>query len=103
MRRSYEKDRHVLAAVVRANANQLVTLNGRDFPIASVMPDDIEVVSPDTLLINVWRLFENDVMHLLETQATQLRNGSHDVATIIERLSTIAPDFAKLIGNARKD
>jgi predicted nucleic acid-binding protein len=42
-----QKDRHVLAAAVRANAEVLVTFNIKDFPPDSVRDFDIQVVHPD--------------------------------------------------------
>ena len=42
-----EKDRHVLAAAVRAGVNQVVTRNTRDFPQLSADPYEIEIRDPD--------------------------------------------------------
>lgn len=46
------KDRHILAAAVRANAEVLVTFNVKDFPPPSVAPFEIEVVTPDDFLLD---------------------------------------------------
>lgn len=46
------KDRHVLAAAVRANAEVLVTFNLKDFPPASTERFEIEVVHPDDFLMD---------------------------------------------------
>ena len=46
------KDRHVLAAAVRANASCIVTFNTIDFPAASVDPFEVEVIDPDTFLLD---------------------------------------------------
>lgn len=35
---NHEKDRHVLAAAVRANAELVVTDNKKDFPLSAVKP-----------------------------------------------------------------
>ena len=43
------KDRHVLAAAVRANAEVIVTFNLRDFPEPALKPYDILDVHPDDL------------------------------------------------------
>jgi predicted nucleic acid-binding protein len=43
------KDRHVLAAAVRANAEVIVTFNVRDFPEPALKPYDILVVHPRRL------------------------------------------------------
>ena len=46
------KDRHVLAAAVRADAAAIVTFNIGDFPAASLEPFEIEVIHPDTFLLD---------------------------------------------------
>lgn len=46
------KDRHVLAAAVRGGAEVLVTFNRKDFPVASLVGYDVEVVDPDTFLLD---------------------------------------------------
>ena len=52
-----EKDRHVLAAAVRGNVDQIVTFNLRHFPEEAVTPYGIEVVSPDDFPLNVLDMF----------------------------------------------
>jgi hypothetical protein len=47
-----EKDRHVLAATVRADAEILVTFNLRDFAEQALKPFDIAAVHPDEFLLN---------------------------------------------------
>lgn len=42
------KDRHMLAAAVRADAAAIVTFNIRDFPAVSVDPFEIDVIDPDS-------------------------------------------------------
>jgi predicted nucleic acid-binding protein len=44
------KDRHVLAAAVRSNAEVIVTFNLQDFPLESVAHYDIDVVHPAEFL-----------------------------------------------------
>jgi predicted nucleic acid-binding protein len=44
------KDRHVLAAAVRCGAHAIVTDNVRHFPLASVKPYDLDVLTPDDFL-----------------------------------------------------
>jgi predicted nucleic acid-binding protein len=46
------KDRHVLAAAVRADAAAIVTVNIRDFPAPSVESFEIEIIDPDTFLLD---------------------------------------------------
>ncbi|MCL9664555.1 PIN domain-containing protein [Curtobacterium albidum] len=59
------KDRHVLAAAVRAKADVLVTFNVRDFPEASLAPFDVEVVHPDDFLLDQLDLFPGVVTRVL--------------------------------------
>jgi predicted nucleic acid-binding protein len=49
-------DVHVLAAAIAAHADCIVTSNTRDFPSESTSPYGIEVVDPDTFLVNQWDL-----------------------------------------------
>lgn len=63
------KDRHVLAAAVRAGAEVLVTENLRDFPPDTVRPFDIQVVSQDTFLLDQLDLRPDDVIGALRRQA----------------------------------
>ena len=51
--RCHPKDRHVLAAAVWGNVDQIVTFNQKDFPEGAVTPYGIEVVSPDDFLLNI--------------------------------------------------
>lgn len=63
-----EKDRHVLAAAVRANAEVLVTANLKDFPESSVKSFDLTVVSPDDFLLDQLDLYPARVLGCLEEQ-----------------------------------
>ena len=60
------KDRHVLAAAVRANAEVLVTFNLKDFPVESTERFEIEVVHPDDFLMDQLDLFPGLTMGTLE-------------------------------------
>ncbi len=52
------KDRHVLAAAVRANAEVIVTFNLQDFPAESLTDYEVEVVHPDEFLLDQLDLYE---------------------------------------------
>jgi len=49
-------DVHVLAAAIAGHADCIVTANTRDFPQDVISPYGIEVVDPDTFLVNQWDL-----------------------------------------------
>jgi hypothetical protein len=51
-----EKDRHVLAAAIRAQASAIVTINLDDFPEAALKPWDIEPLHPDDFVVNQYSL-----------------------------------------------
>lgn len=59
------RDRHVLAAAVRANADVLVTFNLKDFPAQALAPFDIEVVHPDEFLLDQLDLYPGLTMGTL--------------------------------------
>jgi predicted nucleic acid-binding protein len=59
------KDRHVLAAAVRAGAEVLVTFNLKDFPRISTEPFDVEVVHPDDFLLDQLDLSHAPTMRAL--------------------------------------
>lgn len=47
-----DKDRHVLAAAVRGQAEVLVTFNVKDFPQPSLAPHEMTAVHPDDFLLD---------------------------------------------------
>jgi predicted nucleic acid-binding protein len=49
-------DRHVLAAAIAGHADCIVTSNLKDFPATVVDAYGIEVVDPDTFVVNQWDL-----------------------------------------------
>ena len=45
-------DRHVLAAAIAGHADCIVTANLKDFPVSTLSTYGIEVVDPDTFIVN---------------------------------------------------
>src|SRR5579872_3136152 len=84
------KDRHVLAAAVRASANQIVTSNLRDFPDETVRPYDIEVVSPDAFLLNSLDAAPRTTYEVLREQIAALKRPVDVLATLAK---AGAPEF----------
>jgi hypothetical protein len=58
-----EKDRHVVAAAVRAGAEVVVTLNLKDFPRSALQPFHVEARHPDGFLIELYDLSSELVIH----------------------------------------
>lgn len=89
------KDRHVLAAAVRANAEVIVTFNTRDFPNAALAPYDLLAVHPDDFLLDQLDLYPGLVLQVLEKQAASYRREPTTVPGVLALLDrTGTPRFA---------
>lgn len=82
-----ERDRHVLAAAVRADADALVTFNLRDFPEDSVDGLGIEVVHPDTFLLDLLDLAPVQVLDVLRAQAGANRRDPRTLTQLVQTLA----------------
>ncbi len=92
------KDRHVLAAALRGNADAIITFNVRDFPDDSVEPFGIEVMHPDILLLDEFDLTPRVVVGELNRQAVATRRTPNTLSQIIDALERAgAPDFADAV------
>jgi predicted nucleic acid-binding protein len=76
------KDRHVVAAAVKAGAQVIVTMNLRDF---APLPDGLEAQSPDEFLSNLFDLDADSFIELLRDQAAALRKPGVRSKTLSER------------------
>jgi predicted nucleic acid-binding protein len=91
----HPKDRHVLAAAVRADAAAIVTFNVDDFPPASVEPFDIEIIHPDLFLLDQLDLAPSPVLDELMRQATANRREPKSLPAILDALGKAGvPSFA---------
>lgn len=89
------KDRHVLAAAVRANAGAIVTFNTSDFPNHSVEPFALEVVHPDTFLLDLLDLAPGVVIGELNRQASANRRAPKTLSQVLDVLDRAGvPAFA---------
>jgi predicted nucleic acid-binding protein len=89
------KDRHVLAATVRANAEVLITFNMSDFPEPALKPYDVEAIHPDEFLLDQLDLYPGATIDVLRQQAAAYRrvpNTVPDILVLLER--TGVPRFA---------
>jgi predicted nucleic acid-binding protein len=94
------KDRHVLAAAVRAGAHVIVTQNIKHFPIEALQPYGISLATPDEFLSHQFHLEPGIVMEAIERQASDINS---DVGTILKRLKLVAPSFVQAVTTARSD
>lgn len=89
------KDRHVLAAAVRANASRIVTFNLDDFPAASVDRFEIEAIHPDTFLLDQLDLAPAAVLDEIARRAAANRRQPKTLPRILDALAKAGvPSFA---------
>lgn len=69
-------DRHVLAAALAAHADCVVTSNKRHFPDQVVRPLAIEVIDPDTFMVNQPDLNEVTALTAFREMRRRKRNPS---------------------------
>lgn len=68
------KDRHVLAAAIRANASVIVTYNLSDFPAETLEKYGVEAQHPDEFLLDLLSLDPWAFCHAVRTQRESLKN-----------------------------
>jgi len=90
------KDRHVVAAAVKAGAQVIITANLKDF---TPLPDGIEAQLPDEFLCNLFDLDPEGFTEILREQAVDLQNPPVTFEELLDRLGRPAPD---LIAAVRK-
>lgn len=89
------KDRHVLAAAVRANAEILVTFNLGDFPESSTAPYDITAVHPDDFLLDQLDLYPGLTVAALHAQSAAYAQPTRAVDDVLDQLAKSGvPRFA---------
>ncbi|WP_420335567.1 PIN domain-containing protein [Roseibium sp.] len=66
-----QDDRHVVAAAIAANAQQIVTSNLKDFPADILEEHELEAIDPDTFLVGQFEL--NPPLALKAIQAVRTR------------------------------
>lgn len=91
---NHPKDRHVLAAAVRADAAVIVTANVRDFPPPALQPYDIDAVHPDDFLLDQLDLYPAQTMRCIHEQVADCRNPAITIDHLLGALGKTAPRFA---------
>jgi len=89
------KDRHVLAAAVRANVEVLVTFNMSDFPEPALKPYDVVAVHPDEFLLDQLDLYPGITVEVMRQQAASYRREPTTVSGVLVLLERAGvPRFA---------
>jgi hypothetical protein len=85
-----EKDKHVVAAAVKAGAQVIVTSNLKHF---RELPEGIEAQSPDDFLCNVFDLDPDGMVELVRNQAAALKKPKRSYEELLHGLSKFVPEF----------
>ena len=88
--KNHEKDRHVVAAAVKAGVEVIVTNNLDDF---SILPEGIEVQSADEFLCNLLDLDPEVMLSALKAQAAALKKPARTFEELLAGLAKTAPGF----------
>ena len=91
---NHPKDRHVLAAAVRAGADVIITDNRSDFPAASLAPYGIACETPDAFLSSLFELFPDAIAQILLELNAARRKPPEPIEATLERLARSVPGFA---------
>ncbi|MBC6422165.1 MAG: PIN domain-containing protein [Hormoscilla sp. SP12CHS1] len=92
-----EKDRHVLAAVVVADADTIVTSNLKDFPERALAPLKIKAMLPNQFLMSLFGVAPETMTRIVIEQAEQLKNYPKTVGEVLDAIAWVAPQFAAAV------
>ena len=90
------KDRHVLAAAIRARCEVIVTFNLKDFPAEALADWNVEVQHPSKFLANLYSLNGGLVVQRLNQIGANLKKS---VPEVLEGLADFVPAFALQVAN----
>jgi predicted nucleic acid-binding protein len=94
--RNDQKDRHVVAAAVKAGAQVIVTENVRDF---RDLPSGIEAQTSDEFLSNLFDLHPSRMMEVLASLSERYKRPPLGVAQLLESLPL--REFAALVSSKK--
>ena len=90
---NHEGDRHVLATALIAKADVIVTENLKHFPEAVLSQYQIEAQSADRFLTYLYDLFPDEMLQVIQTQASDLKKPLMSVADLLDVLENAVPIF----------
>lgn len=70
---SHQKDKHVVAAAVKAGCEVIVTYNLKHFPADALRPFGVEPMHPDEFLVDLYHADGEVVVHELHEQGRMLQ------------------------------
>src|SRR5690606_24596117 len=80
------RDRHVLAATLRANAEVIVTANLKDFPPETLKPFNVIAQHPDDFILDLIDLKPAAVLTCFKEDRIHYRNPPYTVEEYLENL-----------------
>lgn len=92
---AHDKDKHVVAAAIIANAGVLVTNNLKDFDLERCADLGVEVQSADEFLSHALSLDPLTVRQAFTKQAAIKKNPPMTVADVLARLEWTAANFVR--------
>lgn len=95
-----DNDIHVLGAAIEGFADQIVTLNAKDFPRGILAEEGLGRIDPDTLLIDLWQRNPEPVEAVAErtlTTARQISGEDWQMRPFLKKARM--PRLAKALGN----
>jgi predicted nucleic acid-binding protein len=96
---NHPKDRHVLAAAIRCNAQTIVTFNLRHFPAGSLAEYDVEAIHPDEFLVNQFHLDDALVTTKFTEQASAISRTVEQQLRVIHQ-TRVLPLFTQTLADA---
>lgn len=81
-------DTHVLAAAIAGSADQIVTLNAKDFPKNILAEEGLERIAPDELLRSLWQADPDmlaEVGEVVRQEAERLSGQPWDIRKLMKK------------------
>ena len=88
------KDRHVLAAAVRAGCSVVVTDNISDFPAKALAPHGVKAIRPDDFLLQLLDDDEDAVWSAIERKRATYKRPPRTMEQFCDLLGKLVPKFA---------
>ncbi len=95
------KDRHVLAAAVRSQAEFIVTQNVRHFQGEDLAPHDIQALTPDQFLLELLDSNGSIFVDIIRDQAGVLNNPPMTPDEVLGKLAVHVPRFVQHIQSSQ--
>jgi predicted nucleic acid-binding protein len=98
---NHPKDRHVLAAAIKASAPNIVTANLKDFPATALKPHGISAIHPDDFMLGFLETDQDRVLETIEEQRESYTNPKLSTAEFLDALRSTVPMFCQRVEHSR--